>query len=214
MRVVCLSAGLDSTVNLAVACARKGGVRLAITFDYGQRAARREAARAKALAKRYKVDWKLVRLPWLKDITRTALVNRRRALPSLAVGLLGDRRRARRSAAAVWVPNRNGVFLNISAGFAESLGCREVVIGFNREEGATFPDNTAAFGRAVTKAFRFSTRNRVRAVSYTARMDKRQIVNLARWLGVPLDRVWPCYEGGRRPCGRCESCVRFRRALG
>lgn len=212
MSVLCLSAGLDSTVNLAVAC-RKGKVRLALTFDYGQRAAKREAARAKALARHYGVPWEIVRLPWLATITDTALVARGRKLPRLKAGQLDDRRRTLKSAAAVWVPNRNGVFLNVAAAFAESLGTREVVMGFNKEEGATFPDNTPAFGRAASGAFRYSTRNGVRVVSHTARMDKRQIVSLARRLKVPLDLVWPCYEGGRRPCGRCESCLRFARAI-
>ncbi len=210
-RVVLLSAGLDSAVNLAVAGTRQGGVKLALTFDYGHRAARREAACARALARHYGVPWKLLKLPWLGELTGTALVARGKRIPRLKD--LDDRKDALASAAAVWVPNRNGVFLNIAAAFAESMGCREVVIGLNREEGATFPDNTAAFGGAATRAFHYSTRNRVRAVSYTARMDKRQIIHLARRLKLPLDKVWPCYEGERRPCGACESCARFRRAL-
>ena len=211
-RVVCLSAGLDSTVNLALACRKPGGVRLALTFDYGQRAAKRESDRARRIAAFYRVPWKPVRLPWLGDITDTALVARGRKLPELTQARLDDRRATRASAAAVWVPNRNGVFLNAAAAFAESLGCREVVLGFNAEEGATFPDNTPAFARAATGALRFSTRNAVRAVSYTMALDKRAIVALARRLQVPLDLVWPCYGGGRRICGHCESCLRFLRA--
>ena len=210
--VLCLSAGLDSAVNLAAACRRRGGVRLALTFDYGQRAARREAACARRLAGRYGVPWRLIRLPWLGEITGTALVARGRKLPELSPKQLDDRARTLKSAAAVWVPHRNGVFLNVAAAFAEALGCREVLIGFNREEAATFPDNSAAFGRATTAAFRFSTATRVRVRSYTARLDKRGIVRLAGHLGLPLDLVWPCYEGGRSPCGCCESCLRFRRA--
>ena len=213
MRVVCLSAGLDSSVNLALACRKPGGVRLALTFDYGQRAAKREAAFSRRLAQHYGVLWKLVRLPWLGEVTGTALVARGKKLPRLKSTQLDDRRLTLKSAAAVWVPNRNGVFLNVAASFAESYGCREVLIGFNREEGATFPDNTPAFGRAATAAFRYSTANRVKVVSYTADLDKKQIVRLARCLALPLGLVWPCYEGGRRPCGACESCLRLKRAL-
>ena len=39
-------------------------------------------------------------------------------------------------------PNRNGGFLNVAASFAEKLGAGSVVVGFNREEAETFPDNT------------------------------------------------------------------------
>ncbi len=43
--IVLLSGGLDSAVNLKLA-ADETGVRLALTFDYGQRAAAREIAAA------------------------------------------------------------------------------------------------------------------------------------------------------------------------
>lgn len=207
--VVCLSAGLDSTVNLAAAV-RRGGVRLALTFDYGQKAAPREIARSRRMASRLGVPWRRIDLPWLGALTRTALVAKGKRLPTLAN--LDDRKQALRTAAAVWVPNRNGVFLAVAAAWAEALKCRDVVIGLNREEGATFPDNTAAYGRAQTRAFQYSTANRVRVVSYTAHMDKRQILRLGRRLGAPLDLIWSCYEGGRRLCGRCESCLRWTRA--
>ena len=47
--VVLLSSGLDSTVNFWLE-AQKGRAVLALTFDYGQRAAPREIERARAIA--------------------------------------------------------------------------------------------------------------------------------------------------------------------
>ncbi len=44
-------------------------------------------------------------------------------------------------------------------------------------------------------------------------MDKAGIVRLGRKIAAPFDLIWSCYEGGPRMCGRCESCLRFRRAL-
>ena len=112
----------------------------------------------------------------------------------------------------VWIPNRNGVFLNVAAAFAESLGADTIVTGFNAEEAAAFPDNSTQFIEACNAAFKFSTRNAVRAVSYTAEMDKARIFELALEHDVPLELVWPCYLGGESICGECESCVRFLRA--
>ncbi len=203
--VAILSGGLDSTVSLAAAV-RRMDVVLALTFDYGQRAARREREASAAIARRFRLPHRLVGIPWLGPLTRTALVNRRAALPRHEM--------SRRSAAAVWVPNRNGVFIEIAAAHAESLGAGRLVTGFNREEAATFPDNSKPYVRAVNRALSFSTATGVRVVSFTADLDKGAIVRMGRKLGAPLDLIWPCYEGGRAWCRACESCLRSLRALG
>ena len=202
--VAILSGGLDSTVSLAVAM-RRMNVVLAVTFDYGQRAARRERQAAVRIARHYGVPHRVIGIPWLARLTSTALVNRKARLPK--------REMSERSAKAVWVPNRNGVFIEIAAAHAEALGARRLITGFNREEAVTFPDNSPAYVRAVNKALTYSTANGVRVVSFTGDLDKRAIVRLGRRLKAPLRHIWPCYEGGRRWCGSCESCLRSLRAL-
>jgi 7-cyano-7-deazaguanine synthase len=62
--VVLLSAGLDSTVNL-YAAKKDGQVLLALTFDYGQRAAKKEILKAKALCKKLKVPHQVLKLPFI-----------------------------------------------------------------------------------------------------------------------------------------------------
>lgn len=202
--VAILSGGLDSTVSLAAA-ARKMDLVLALTFDYGQRAARREREASARVARRYRVPHRVVEIPWLAGITRTSLVNRATRLPRNETSTA--------SAAAVWVPNRNGVFIETAAAHAEALGAARLITGFNREEAATFPDNSAAYVNAVNAALSYSTANGVKVVSFTAGLDKRGIVRLGRRLGAPLDLVWPCYEGGKAWCRTCESCLRALRAL-
>ena len=110
------------------------------------------------------------------------------------------------------MPNRNGVFLAVAAAFAERLGAGRIVVGFNREEAETFADNSVPFLLAANRALRFSTRNRVRVESPTKDWDKRRIVLEAERRKIALDAVWPCYEGGRRWCLECESCLRSLRA--
>jgi len=210
--VVLLSAGLDSAVNLKAALDR-GPVRLALTFDYSQRAARRETEYARAMCRRFGVKHKVVPLKWLGAMTRTALVKGTRAVPEPKLGDLDDREAASRSAERVWVPNRNGVFLAAAAAYAESLGAEAVVPGFNAEEAAAFPDNSPEFVAAYNRGLRFSTRGRVRVKCFTARKRKAAVLRMGLRIGAPLDLVWPCYRGGRRLCGRCESCARFLRAV-
>ena len=202
--VAILSGGLDSTVSLAAAM-RHMKVVLALTFDYGQRAAKRERTAAGKIARYYAIPHRVIAIPWLGAITGSALVNRKARIPRNEM--------SERSAKAVWVPNRNGVFIEIAAAHAESMGAMRLITGFNREEAVTFPDNSPAYVSAVNRALSFSTANGVRVVSFTGDLDKRQIVNLGRRLEAPLKHIWPCYEGGRTWCGECESCLRSLRAI-
>lgn len=210
--VVLLSGGLDSAVCLAQAV-REGGVKLCITFNYGQHAARREIEAASALAHHYGLSHVVVDLPFLGEVSDSALTGRTVSVPQLAENDLEDVDLLRDTASAVWVPNRNGVFVNIAAAFAEAMNCDTVVAGFNREEAATFPDNSVEFVEAVNTALKYSTRSKVRLVSYTLRLDKREIVRLGKRLKVPFELIWSCYLGGEEMCGKCESCRRFLRAV-
>ncbi len=211
--VILLSGGLDSTVNFKRSV-DLGEARLVLAFDYGQRSARREIAAARAMAGRYRIPFRAIRLPWLRDLTHTALVDRAKALPFPTLrGLDAAKGAAARSAKAVWVPNRNGIFIAIAAAFAESLGCCQVVVGFNAEEAATFPDNSARFIAAANRALALSTLAKIRVVCYTATEHKTGVVRMGRRISAPFDLMWSCYEGRSRMCGRCESCLRLRRAL-
>ena len=208
--VALLSGGLDSVVSLAQG-RLESEVALALTFDYGQKAARQECEAARGLAGHWGIEHRVMELPFLAEITPTALV--RGELPEPVPELLDDPVLSRSTAELVWVPNRNGLFINIAACFAESLGAGLIITGFNREEAATFPDNSPEFVDAANAALALSCAGQVRVVSYTQRLNKVEIVQLGRRLGVPLQRVWSCYRGGDQPCGRCESCLRNLRAF-
>jgi len=210
--VVLLSGGLDSAVNLAYALT-EGKVKLALTMNYGQHAANKEIDAAAALARHYDIPHRVIELPWLAQITQTALVSNQNALPEPSAEELDNMDAAHKTAAAVWVPNRNGLFVNIAACFAETLNCGLVVAGFNREEAATFPDNTPEFAAAASRAMAYSTSNQVKVISYTNRLDKKEIVALGDRLGVPWDFIWSCYRGEEQMCGKCESCRRMMRAF-
>jgi 7-cyano-7-deazaguanine synthase len=113
----------------------------------------------------------------------------------------------------VWIPNRNGVLLNVAAAFAESFDCTAVVTGFNRDEAVEFPDNSPEYVDAVNNGFQYSTRCGVRIVSNTLDLTKREVIRKGVELGVPLSVVWSCYRGGDRMCGTCASCRRLKAAI-
>ena len=209
--VVLLSGGLDSTVAAWLA-AREMELVLALTCDYGQRAAEAEIRAAGEVASALAIPQRVVPLGWVGAVADDALTSSGRPLPHPTVEqLTGDD--AETSAAAVWVPNRNGLLVNVAAVYAEPLGCQGIVCGFNAEEAATFSDNSQGFVNAANVFFAYSTRGRLELVCPTLEMTKVQIVRIGREVGAPLDLVWSCYEAGPQPCWRCESCVRLRRAL-
>jgi 7-cyano-7-deazaguanine synthase len=141
-------------------------------------------------------------------------VNGRAPFPEVAAGQLDEENvTSGETARAVWVPNRNGVFVNVAGAFAEALGVDLVVAGFNGEEAATFPDNSAEFVSAANELFQLSTRSGVRLQSYTQSMGKADIVRRGRQIGAPISSVWSCYRGGSEHCWRCESCARLERGL-
>ncbi len=207
--IALLSGGLDSGVAAALFAAGGGRLRLALFADYGQRARAREAAASRALAARLQVEWRSVDLPWLGALaTRSGsrLLPGTGPVPHGTVAVPGDRGSAR----AVWVPARNAVLVALAAAHAEALEASCVVAGFNREEAATFPDNSPAFLAAGDAFLAHGTRSGVRVVSPTLQFDKDTIVQAARDLGYGPGDFWSCYEGDERPCGRCESCLRSR----
>lgn len=211
--IVLLSSGLDSTVNLYWALSAGLEVKKVLTFHYGQRAAQREIERSQEICRIKKLSHQLVELPWLKQVGKNSLVDPSVPLPVGEEIQILDREASERSKNLVWVPNRNGVFLNIAAAFAEGMGANYIIPGFNREEAQSFPDNSKEYIKALDQSLYFSTSHFVKVKCYTVDMNKREIVQKGRELGVPFDLLWPCYQGGDEVCGECESCQRYKEGL-
>ena len=211
--IVLLSSGLDSAVAFKMALDAYG-VDLALTFDYGQRAAEKEIESARKICERYGVRHVVINVPWLEDVTCTALVNRGETVPTPTETELDEiKGKALETAHAVWVPNRNGAFINIAGSFADALKVDKIVCGFNAEEGATFPDNTPEFVEAINNSLFYSTENHATVVAPVIDLDKVGIIRKGADIDAPLDLSWSCYFSGEKPCGKCESCMRRARAF-
>ncbi len=205
-----LSGGLDSTVASALYVADGGRLARGLFVHYGQKAAVPEERAARAVGAALGIAVDRIDLPALGAVTGTALVAADRDLPEPELATLDET--AEDTADAVWVPNRNGLLLNLAAAVAEGSGWEHVVVGFNAEEARTFPDNGAAFLERSNRALELSTRGRVAVVAPTLHMSKRELLEAGLALGAPVEHAWSCYRGGEIPCGRCESCRRRERA--
>lgn len=210
--VILLSGGLDSTVNLYAANEKWADAVLALTFNYGQKAFEKEKAAALSFCRDLDIPLKVMDLSSIFSFDKSALTTDQKVIPTDTVNI-ESLEASKESAKNVWVSNRNGVLLNVAACVAESLGAKYIVPGFNKEEAATFPDNSVEYIEKMNECLKFSTSNAVEVFCFTQDMDKTEIMKKAFALNVPTDRIWPCYYAGENRCGHCESCKRFDRAL-
>ncbi|MFH1723388.1 MAG: 7-cyano-7-deazaguanine synthase QueC [Elusimicrobiota bacterium] len=201
--VVLLSGGLDSATCLFWA-REKGYGTDALTVRYGQRHEReRLAARRLARAAGSRFHEIRMRLPWLSV---SSLVDRRKGLPDVRPSRIG-----RGAIPSTYVPGRNMIFVALGLSLAESVGAEAVVVGANSLDTSGYPDCRPEFYRAFRRVAVLGTRRGcegapLRIEAPLLRKDKAGIVRMALRLGVPLGLTWSCYRGGRRPCGRCDSC--------
>lgn len=202
--IILLSGGLDSLVAMGFP-QKEYKIELALTFDYGQKSATNEIEASKNICNFYDVEHKVIKLEWLKEITKSSLVSAKE-IPTRNLG-------TKESAAAVWVPNRNGLFLNIAAAFADSLGYDFILYGANKDEGTTFPDNTEAFRQKISEVFKTSTLKMPKVIAPLINYTKNDIVRIAMDNAMPLEFVRSCYNSGKKHCGVCESCLHLKNAL-
>lgn len=198
--VVLLSGGIDSATALYFA--KKKGYRcLCLVFDYGQ-IHKKEVIQAVKIARASACAYKILKIsfPW----KGSALLDRKIKVP----------RKIAKGVPPTYVPARNIVFLSFALSFAETVGARAIFIGAHAEDYSGYPDCRPVFFRAFAKMAKAGTL-RGKAIKILApllNMNKTQIINLGKKLGVPFNLTWSCYRGGIIPCGRCDSC--YYRAKG
>ena len=204
--IILLSGGLDSLVALDfVKKYTDYNISSALTLDYGQKSVIQEIKASKNICNYYKIEHKIIHLDWLKDITKTSLVAQTE-IPNTDFNTT-------ESAAAVWVPNRNGLFLNIAACFCDSFGYKYIIYGANKDEGQTFPDNTEDFRVRINEMFQYSTLVKPIVTAPLINYGKDDIVKIAVRDSVPLELLWSCYSSGEKHCGKCESCNHLKKSL-
>ncbi len=211
--IILLSGGLDSVVSLAESINKGLQFELAITFNYGQKAFQKEFDSSKKIVDYYKIKHKCIELDWLQKITNTSLVSEQE-IPDVNESDLDDKTITNNSMKNVWVPNRNGLFINIAAAYADSYNYDYIVIGANKEEASTFSDNSKQFIDAMNEVLKTSTNYDIKVLAPLIDLDKNEIVKKALELKVPLENINSCYSSNKgKHCGLCESCNRLKRAL-
>jgi len=194
--VVLLSGGLDSATVLYIA--KKKFQRCScLIFDYGQRHSR-ELKSAKKIAACAGADYKTVNFffPW----KGSSLIDKNKKIPY--------NRKIGSGIPSTYVPGRNTIFLSYALSFAETIDAKKIFIGANAVDFSGYPDCRPQYYKNFNKLLSVGTKNGdIKIETPLLYKTKKEIVELAVKLGVPLELTWSCYSGGKRPCGKCDSCI-------
>ena len=202
--IVLLSGGLDSAVTLYSAKAQ-GFNCYCLIFDYAQRHIK-EIEAAKKIARYSASDYRVLKIsfPWkgssLLDKTRKIRGHRGRVIPD------------------TYVPGRNIIFLSFALSFAESISADAIFIGAHAQDYSGYPDCRPDFFNAFKKVVCSGTRvglsgRPIQIKTPLINKSKADIIKLGIRLKAPLGLSWSCYNGGRRPCGVCDSCFYRRKGF-
>ena len=197
--IVLLSGGIDSTTSLFWA-RRRGYDCLCLIFDYGQRH-KKEISQARLIARKAGCKYKILKTSLAKN--NSSLVNKKITLA---------KRVKSNSIPSTYVPARNIIFLSFAASFAESKKADTIVIGTNQIDYSNYPDCRQEFLKAFQRAINKGTKSGVtgkpfKIIAPLENKTKAQIIKTAKRLNAPLELTWSCYNGGRKACGRCPSCL-------
>lgn len=216
LAVALLSGGLDSTVSLAQWIADHGPQSMAAVLwcHYGQRSAPQEERAVRAVAQHYGLPFTVLPLPWIQDwVPNHYRHNGSQGNPTRLQDWTSPESQEQ-GVDRVWVPNRNGILLNIAAGFAEHCGAKTVLFGSNLEEAEVgFPDNTVEYREKLNDSLAWSTRLPVQVLAPLETLNKQQIIAKALDLDAPLHLIWSCYEAQAAMCGQCPSCQLLQQGL-
>ena len=204
------SGGLDCTV---ATCVYDNDYEIhAITFNYGQKAFAQELKASKKICEKMGWTHEVIDLPWLSDISNSSL-NTDDNIPEVSEDDLDDLDKSSETASNVWVPARNTVFTSIALSYAESIGAEIIIVGWNNEEGLTFPDNSEEFLNEFNELIKVGSPDKIRIEAPAINLNKEELVELGVKVGAPMKLSYSCYKGEDEPCGVCESCVRRNRAF-
>lgn len=187
--IVLLSGGVDSTVALALT---PNPVAEAVTIDYGQ-THRREIESAKQIAAHYNIPHTIITI---KGLPLKSALTGHSPIPETHA----------ETPDATYVPGRNTILLALAASRAETIGAQRIVLGANADDAAGYPDCRREYLEAFRDVLIAGTVNKVWVTAPLLHMTKKEILNRALELKVPVGLTWSCYRGGQQPCGRCGAC--------
>jgi 7-cyano-7-deazaguanine synthase len=210
-KVICvLSGGADSTTLLYELVAYKGIENIyALSFNYNSKHNQRELPLASQSCTKLGVKHKIIDVKSIFENYNSALLNHRDSEP-IPEGHYKDENMKK-----TVVPFRNGILLSIAVGFAESIGAKEIYYGAHAGDHQIYPDCRPKFIKAISKAAKFGTFNKIKIIAPYSRLNKTQIIKKGIEFGVDYKNTWTCYNPTSEglPCEKCGACIEREEAF-
>lgn len=199
-----LSGGLDSTTALYF-LRQKYQIVEAVTFDYNQRH-KREIDSAKNICKQLKIPHRIIDIKNCNELMQgSSLTSKNIATPH------GHYHKSNMKNTIV--PNRNAILINIAAGYAISKKIYALSLGVHAGDHYIYPDCRPAFIKSQQKTLSLANECNFKILAPFLNKTKIEIVKIGHKLHVPFELTWTCYEGGKKPCGKCGSCSERKEAF-
>lgn len=200
--ILSLSGGLDSSSLLFE---YKDDIIMAVSFTYGSNHNAMENKAAKLVAEKAGVPWHLVDLTEAFKGFKSALLSGADAVP--------DAEYSPESIAQTVVPFRNGIFLSVLAGLADSVSAKRIALANHSGDHCVYLDCRPEFSEAMEKAIELGTENHVKFFYPYVNLSKREVAERGIAAGLNPDWTYSCYKGGEKPCGVCSTCLERASAL-
>ncbi|MFN4245804.1 MAG: 7-cyano-7-deazaguanine synthase QueC [Brevinematia bacterium] len=124
---------------------------------------------------------------------------------------------------STYVPMRNTLFGVIAAIVCEIRDVKNIVLGIHASDSPNYPDTRPEWASSLEAVINTGSRfgfEKKRLIVHTPliNLSKKEIVVLAKDLGVPFDLTWSCYSPvylGNivKPCMDCPSCNARKKAF-
>lgn len=202
--LISLSGGLDST-TLLYYLINKGAKVEAISFNYGSKHNNIEIEYAKKICKKLNINHRIIKLDFINEHFKSDLLQNGGVIPE-------GHYQAENMKSTV-VPFRNGIFLSISAGIAESCGCEFIALASHSGDHAIYPDCRTTFTKAMFEAIKYGTEKEIYLIAPFNKITKTDIVKLGNELNVDFSLTYSCYNGREKHCGKCGTCIERKEAF-
>jgi 7-cyano-7-deazaguanine synthase len=199
--VVIVSGGMDSVTLLHYLVKEAGRIPAVITFRYGQKHDKEIAFAESHTAELGCQEHLILNLMPIRAVFAGSALTSADVIMPTAEDVVGNPQ------PPTYVPNRNMIFLALSAAFAESQGVSDIYYGAQRHDMYGYWDTTPQFLAQLNNVYGLNRKTPIEIHAPFVELSKAQIVRKGLALGVDYGRTWSCYEGKEAACGRCPTCA-------